>query len=111
MANKTKETFKVISMFLTNHDEYGQFYSTNQVKKVSIFGLEGGTATMQIKGQKTDKQYTVWLNDHKDMVGCPEKAYYVPEIGVLARNKKELNETVTTLNSDRADNNQFAVQY
>ena len=106
--------YKAIKVWLNSHPDYGSFYSNNESKPVTVFGLTGGRCSVQARGQRSDKIFTVWLNDLKDQLDedqLVEEALYVHELGVLATNQAELDLSISTLNKDRKKNDQIAIQY
>ena len=106
--------FKAIKVWYNNHEEYGKFYSNNETKPVTLFGLQGARVSVQTKGQKSDKVYTVWLNELKNELDedqLVDEALYVHELGILAKDKAELELSILTLNKDRKKTEQYYIEY
>ncbi len=93
----------IIKVWRAFNEKYGYFYSNNESKSVNVFGLEGGRCTVLLKGQKkSDKIFTVWLND-LDFEGedLPTEAYYCHDLGSLCRDKAEMDLVIEEYNTDQ----------
>ena len=107
-------TIKPITVYKSELAEVGVFYSNNESKPIIAFGLEGARCTVQTKGQKRNKIFTVWMNTLSDVIDAkdmPDEALYSHELGILAKDKEEFDLSIATLNKDLSKAKQISVKY